>query len=237
MEYIHVLFFYNPHERDQMTFRKKVTYRTVIFFFIIILIIGLNLAGVIDRDQVIKTGENIAHFWWAPYLLIIAKIVLYTFALPGSLLIWVAALFYEPVPATVITVVGGVAGGVGAQLFSKKLSSDFTERVKSSVFFKAIKNHSDFATLCAVRTLPNFPHSVINYGAGIINVPIRVFVFSSLIGFTVKGYLYCLAIRRAATADEITDLIHYETIIPLFVLTTLFVAGKILQKMLSNKTK
>lgn len=215
---------------------RKIPYRTIVFFSVIALLIGLNLAGIIDRDQVIAQGRQLAHLWWFPYFLIAAQIVLYTFAMPGALLIWVAALFYEPVVSTFIIVTGGVGGGIGALLFSKKISSDFTLRVKESFLFKAIKNHSDFATLCAIRTLPNFPHSVINYTAGILQVPLKTFIPSAFIGFTIKGYLYSLAIRRAATADDVTDLIHYETIVPLFVLTGLFVAGKFLQKMLSNKT-
>jgi uncharacterized membrane protein YdjX (TVP38/TMEM64 family) len=89
-----------------------------------------------------------------------------------------------------------------------------------------MENQGDFATLCAVRTLPSFPHSIINYSAGMLRVPLTRFALSTLIGFTAKGYVYASAIRLAATADEVGDALSARALFPLLALGVLFIAGK-----------
>jgi uncharacterized membrane protein YdjX (TVP38/TMEM64 family) len=201
------------------------------------ILIGLLIAGVLLHQLdiinwyiVLETAETYAHLWWFPPLIITLKAVLYTFALPGSAMYWIAGILYKPAWATLIIVIGGVGGAVSAYYFSRSMSEDMEERITSSRFFSFLRSHSDFANLSAARTLPNFPHSIINYGAGILNISFRTFFFSTLIGFTAKGYLYASAIHHARIADNLSDVVKLETILPLLLLTLLFIIGKLIQK-------
>jgi uncharacterized membrane protein YdjX (TVP38/TMEM64 family) len=190
--------------------------------------------GIFNRHRMVRIGEIHAHRWWFPLTLVFLKFVAYTFAFPGSVFVWVAGLLYHPLEATFIIAAGGVGGGLCAYFFSRKMSLAFTRKVRDSRFFRVIENHGDFATLCAVRTLPTFPHSIINYSAGMLRVPLPSFALSTLIGFTAKGYVYASAIRLAATVDEISDALSPSAIFPLLALVALFIAGKILQRKFSK---
>jgi len=222
---------------DDLSGRKtKFPYKLIILGVIIVTGITLHQLGIFDWRRFLEIGEQYAHTWWFPPVIIIIKALLYMFALPGSSMYWVAGLLFEPLYATTIVVTGGVSGAILAYRFSQGMSKDAAERIQSSRFFKVIRNHSDFATLSAIRSLPNFPHSVINYGSGMLGVPMTRFLTSTIIGFTAKGYLYTSAIHHAATADDLSDVIRLQTVLPLIVLTLLFVAGKLLQRKLPEQS-
>ncbi len=215
---------------EVMLEKKKRPYKLLLLGAIIVSGIVLHQMGILDWYRLLDIGEKYAHTWWFPPIVIVVKAVLYMFAMPGSSMYWVAGILFPPLYATIIVVIGGVSGSILAYRFSQNMSKDSANRIQSSRFFSVIRNHSDFLTLSAIRTLPNFPHSVINYGSGILHVPMTRFLLSTIIGFTAKGYLYTSAIHHAATADDLTDVIQLETILPLIVLTLLFVIGKFFQR-------
>lgn len=210
--------------------KKRVPYKIIMFALLISAGVILHLLGWFDWRRFIELGEEYAHTWWFAPAIIIIKVVLYTFALPGSVMFWVAGLFYNPITATLVIVAGGVGGASAAYFFARSISRGDADKVESSRFFSLLNKHTDLATLCAVRTLPNFPHTVINYGSAILNVPFPRFIISTLVGFTVKGYLYSSMIRRAATADGLSDVIDLKTFGSLIIVAALFIAGKAVQQ-------
>jgi uncharacterized membrane protein YdjX (TVP38/TMEM64 family) len=213
----------------------KIPYKVVILLLLILTAIVLERTGVFNRRQLIEIGEIHAHRWWFPPILVLLKVAFYTFAFPGSVFIWVAGLLYRPLEATLLIVAGGVGGSLCAYFFSRKMSLAFTEKVRDSRLFRIVENHGDFVTLCAIRTLPGFPHSMINYSAGMLHIPLSRFALSTFIGFTAKGYVYASAIRLAGTADELGDALSPGTLLPLLALVGLFVAGKLIQRKFSRE--
>jgi len=129
-----------------------------------------------------------------------------------------------------IILAGGVGGATAAYFFARRISGGDAGKIETSRLFSLLQKHTDFTTLCAVRTLPNFPHTVINYGSGILNVPLPRFVASTVVGFTIKGYLYASMIRRAATAEGLSDAICFKTVGSLIILAALFMVGKAIQR-------
>jgi uncharacterized membrane protein YdjX (TVP38/TMEM64 family) len=210
--------------------KKRGPYKFIMLGLLFIAGIIVHHLGWFDWHILLAQGEIYAHLWWFIPVIIAIKVLLYTFALPGSTLIWVAGLFYEPLVATAIIVAGGVGGAAAAYAFTRRMSTDVAAKIEASRFFGFLRKHTDWATLCAVRLLPNFPHSVINYGAGILRVPLPRFFFSTAIGFTAKGYLYASMIHHAAKADSLSDVIDPKTMAPLFILTALFMLGKLIQR-------
>jgi uncharacterized membrane protein YdjX (TVP38/TMEM64 family) len=214
-----------------MTIEKpKRPYKIILLGLILILGILAVQLGWFDWRLFLHQGEQYAHLWWFAPAVIVAKVVLYTFALPGSTLIWVAGLFYHPIAATLIIVAGGTGGALAAYGFCQRMSADAHRRIETSRFFQFLRRHSDWATLCAIRILPNFPHSVINYGSGLLALPLPRFVISTVVGFAVKGYLYAAMIRNAATADTLAEVIDLKILGPLFILAALFLVGKAIQR-------
>jgi uncharacterized membrane protein YdjX (TVP38/TMEM64 family) len=192
-------------------------------------LLGLVVLGVIlyyldvfDWDQVLKAAQHYAQFWGVVAVLIGIQVLLYTFALPGSFLLWVVAPVYAPVIATVILVTGSTLGALGAYWFARRESVAWATQIQQSRFYHVLEKRGDFLALSTLRILPSFPHSVINYGAGILRLPLGQFLGSSIVGFTLKNFLYTSAIHGAVTATNPSDMIRIETIAPLILLALLF---------------
>ncbi|MFH7320535.1 TVP38/TMEM64 family protein [Desulfurivibrio sp. D14AmB] len=195
---------------------------------------GLLLAGIavqylelVDWFEVLEISRGYAHHWWFPPLITLLMILAYTLALPGSIFIWISGVLFMPGPAALIIALGGLGGAVAAYFFSRRLSDGMTSRITNSPLFAILQRHGDFVALSAVRLLPGFPHSVINYGAGILQLPLTAFVPATLIGFGVKGYLYATAIHQVTRADEGARFVTWQLLAPLLILAGLFLVAKL----------
>lgn len=163
--------------------------------------------------------------WWLPAALILLQIVLFMFALPGSTVLWLVAPLYAPPAASLILTAGGVGGALAAYGFSRGLSEAQQARLRRQRAWHVLERESDFLALCALRLLPAFPHSVLNYGAGILRLPLAGFAASTAFGFGLKAFLYSSVIHRLIETAEVRDLLQAETLLPLFLLALLlFVA-------------
>jgi len=74
-------------------------------------------------------------------------------------------------------------------------------------------------TLFAVRVMPGFPHSVINYSSGILHLKLINFIPATLLGITIKAYVYSELIYKATTATFIAEDLAISDVWPLFVLS------------------
>ena len=197
-------------------------WRPLVLFALVVLGIILYLLDVFDFDQILKVAQNYAQHWWTATVLVALQALLFTFALPGSLFLWVVALIYAPFTATIILVTGSTLGALGAYWFARWESVTWVAQIRQNRFFHVLEKRGDFLTLSTLRILPSFPHSVINYGSGILRLPLGQFVGSSLVGFTMKNYLYTSAIHGAVTAADPSEVIRLEIIGPLVLLALLF---------------
>jgi hypothetical protein len=100
-------------------------------------------------------------------------------------------------------VVLGLAGVVDWQKirFHLKAGEGWERRLSRSPTYRLLERHCDVFTLCLLRILPGFPHSVINYGSGLLKVKTFPLVFATAVGFAIKGYLYAVTIYEAGKAS------------------------------------
>ncbi|MGD8568875.1 MAG: VTT domain-containing protein [Gammaproteobacteria bacterium] len=199
-------------------------------------LLALGIMGVIvattadiDWQQTINLARGCTQNWWMAPALMILQIVLYTFTLPGSLILWIVAPLYPPVTGTIILVTGSTLGALTAYLFAQWKILGSAKWIQKSKIYNLLNNHGDFLTLCALRTMPNFPHSVINYGSGLLRIPIVPFLVSTVIGLSLKSFLYCKAIYSAVSATNLSEIIRLNTLGPLIVVTLLVVAAEYLR--------
>lgn len=201
------------------------------------LLIGILLGAVLAQrmgwiDFSVWHGhiESHADQWWAPVALIFLKTLMYAFALPASTLILLAGSLYAPLTATVITVIGGVLGAFCAYALARFLSPDFVRQRTQPRGMELLRNHAGFLELCALRSLPGFPHSLLNYGAGALRIGIWIFAASTVIGLTIKGYVYTAAVYAQMQAGSATDRISWERLWPLAVWAVLLIIGAALKR-------
>lgn len=161
--------------------------------------------------------------WWLAPALILLQVLLFTFALPGSTVLWLVAPLYAPPAATLILAAGGVGGALAAYAFSRRLGGAERVRLMRHPAWHALARESDFLALCALRLVPAFPHSLINYGAGILQVPLAGFLASAAIGFGLKAFLYSSLIHRGIEAAAAGDLLRPEALLPLLLLALVLI--------------
>ena len=125
----------------------------------------LQLFGLFDVENMLVLARGYADHWWLIVVLILAQTVLFTFALAGSLFLWVAATLYPPLLSTFILAAGATLGGITAYFFSKNMTEEWTRRIENSHAYKILHEQDNFFTLFALRVFPAFPHSLVNYSS------------------------------------------------------------------------
>ena len=197
--------------------------------------LALEIAGLLDAGQLLAIAHGYAQHWWLIPLLILAQSVLFTFALAGSVFLWIAAPLYSPAMATFILAAGGTLGGLGAYFFSGYLTEEWTEKIKNSHGYRLLQAQDNFLSLFAMRVFPAFPHSVVNYSSGILQVRLSHFVFAAVLGISIKSYIYASVIHSASTALSMDMLFDLSVIGPLIALSVLSAVGVYVNYRLTRK--
>lgn len=210
-------------------------YKLIILIFLVSLGIVLQLTGTIDTQQLIVIARNYADRWWLGILLVIVQTVLFTFALPGSSLLWITAALFPPVTSATIITAGTTLGGVSAYFFSERLSDTWSQKIKYARTYQLLQKQGNFMTLFALRVMPGFPHSVINYSSGILNIKLITFIPAAIAGTIIKSYVYSKLVYTAATPGALSRTIDVQTIWPLFALSILILSAMLAKHYLEKK--
>lgn len=205
---------------------------TALVFGLLLLGLAAYLFYLADGhwQQALQWIRDHSQAWWLPPALILIQVLLYMFALPGPSLLWAAAAIYPPLVATSILVAGGSLGGVAGYLLSRRLSTSHLAHLRENRHFQRLQRQGDFFTLCALRLTPGFPNSIINYGSGILRLPLGHFIVASLIGISVKAFLFSNVIYHAVAASGPADMLRHEIIVPLLVLVGLLFLARFIQR-------
>ena len=202
--------------------------RGVRYFLIALLFLGvayLNHIGVLNMNNLLAEVRANSDSAWLILALILAQVILYTFALGGSYALWLVAPVYTPVNATAILAIGGTLGAISAYYFSREISDKWVQRIENSRTYRLLQGHNHFFTVFSIRVLPGFPHGLINYSAGILKCPPMHFVASSLAGFAIKFYLYSDLVYHATDAIANKKSFDIAALSPLILLSALSLIG------------
>lgn len=185
----------------------------------------LHALGVFDWRETLQWARGHAQHWWLAAALIAAQVVLFMFALPGSTVLWLVAPLYPPAVAAAILAAGGSLGGLAGYFFARRMTARQMALLRRKRLFLLLEKHADFPALLALRLLPAFPHSVINYGAGVLRLPVAAFLAAAALGLGVKSFLYASVIYPVAQA-EFSEFARMDTVLALLGLALLVVAGR-----------
>lgn len=212
-------------------------WRPLLLLTLVVVGLTLYITGLFDLGRFLQWAEGYTKQWWVVAGLILLQALLFMLALPGSSLLWVVAPLYPPLIATPILVAGSTLGSMAGYLFARRLATPWLTRIGDKRLFRLLERRSDFLTQCALRTLPSFPHSFINYSAGILRLPIGPFLLAAVIGISIKTLLYTIAIHGAMKASDPSELIRIETMVPLVMVALLFVLALLFRRRLSRTEK
>ena len=207
-------------------------------FIVALLIVAgilLEVAGLLDAEKMLGIAREYADRWWLVLVLILLQMILFTFALAGSFLLWIVAPIYPPAMATFILAAGGTLGGITAYLFSKRLTDEWIEKIEKTRTYKLLHKQDNFFTLFALRVFPAFPHSLVNYSSGILKVKLSHFIPAAILGISIKSYIYSKVIYNTTTSASFADLLDISTYGPLILLSTFILIGVFIKYKLSTK--
>jgi uncharacterized membrane protein YdjX (TVP38/TMEM64 family) len=213
---------------------RRNIFRLLIVGILIGIGVSLQIAGFLDAQKMLELARGYADQWWLILLLILLQGILFTFALAGSLFLWVAAPIYSPPMATFILAAGGTLGGLGAYFFSQRLTDDWIEKIEKSRSYKLLQKQDNFFTLFAMRVFPAFPHSLVNFSSGILKVKLSHFLAAAALGIAIKSYVYSRVIYGAASAASIDELFDPAIFGPLILLSVISFAVVLVKYRLSR---
>ncbi len=196
---------------------------------LIVLLTGLALAfwQPLSLAELLALGREVSASPWLLATVVLAMALLFTFGLPGSLAMWLIAPFQPPLLATLLLVAGSVAGAFGAYLFSRRLRGNWQPEGLAGRVFELLERRGDWFTQTALRVLPGFPHSVVNFAGGLLLLPLLAFLLSALVGLTIKWGVYVFAVSGMVEAVESGEAIQASTLLPLFILSVLLIGGTV----------
>ncbi len=211
--------------------------KLVIIVLLITLGLVLEVAGLFDARQLLAVAREYAQHWWLVPVLILAQAVLFTFALAGSVFLWIAAPLYPPAMATFILAAGGTLGGLGAYLFSNYLTEEWKAKIQNSRSYKMLQVQDNFLSLFAMRVFPAFPHSLVNYSSGILNVKLSHFVLAAFLGIGIKSYVYARVIYSASSSLSLDMLLDISVFGPLILLSVVSALGVYINYRITSKRR
>ena len=212
-------------------------FKSVLVITALIVIGGLlQLSGILDLEVILILAREHADSSWFIIILILLQILLFTFALAGSLVFWIVAPLYPPLISTLIVSFGAMLGGLGAYYFSRTVTDDWVKKIENSHAYKILHKEDNFFTLFALRIFPGFPHSLVNYSSGILHVKISHFITAAFIGVGIKSYIYADIIYGLTESASIKDILNISTILPLILMSLLTLVGVFVKYRLSQKT-
>jgi len=203
---------------------------------ILLVLTGFALASRYgdDIDTLLELGQRISGQPLVLAGVILLMVMLFAFALPGSLVFWLIAPFHPPLLAVPLLLAGSLGGALGAWLLAGWLAARKAEDPGTGQVLALLRRRGDLLTQCALRTLPGFPHSVVNYAGGILQLPLGRFLLAALLGLGVKWTIYASAVYGAAEALAAGDALSGWKLLPLFALSVLLLAGALLRRRLNS---
>lgn len=167
---------------------------------------------------------------WTPALIIVTMAGAWTFALPASVFFFITPLLFSAPAATVIICAGSAAGTTLGYVAARWIGGPWVERFREHRVTKFIERHASFFSLFAVRIFPSSPHGFLNYGAGMVKIPLLKFLLATLLAVGIKAYLYATAIANSVGASTVQEALNWQTVTALIALGVLGIVGHVLQK-------
>ncbi len=143
--------------------------------------------------------------WIAPFVFVLAYIVITVAFLPASVVTLGAGATFGPVLGPIYVFIGAMLGATAAFLIGRFVARDWiAKKVEDKPFFKALDNaiaEEGLKLIFLIRLSPAFPFNLLNYALGLTKVSFKDYVIGTtgiIPGTIMYVYLGWIA-REAAT--------------------------------------
>ncbi len=205
-------------------------WKPLVTIFILGLLLLVYYKSGLSEKITIENFRELGSNSYTPLMIIGAMTIAWTFPLPASIFFFITPLLYPPVESTIIITTGSLLGSSSGYIAARNVGGSYADKYRSNKITQFLQRHSTLASIFALRIVPSSPHFLINYGAGILKIPIHIFLISTFFAIGIKGYLYSAAVNSGVGASSLSEALGMDTILPLFALAALAMLGKILKE-------
>ncbi len=154
------------------------------------------LGELTSEDRIRASLLDIRAIWWTPILLL----VLYALVGPTGISMFpltIAGAAFGPYAGSLLNTLGIIIGAWTAFVVARALGRDFVVRVTGDRFRKAerLLNRQGIWPLIQIRFMP-VPYPVVNFAAALSGVPLKRFMFASVIGLIPATLIHSYFIAR-----------------------------------------
>lgn len=219
---------------------KNIYKKLIIVAIIIAAIIVVKISGVTDNlnmDTILENRAQLLKYVESNYFLItIIYIGIYILAvalsIPGASILTITGGFlFGPIFATIYINISATVGAVIIFLITRYLlGASLQEKYKSQLAkFNNELEENGTSYLLTLRLIPIFPFFLINILAGLTNVSIKKFIWTTSIGIIPGSFIYAYLGYSGTTTGE--NILSKEIVIALVLMGLLSLLPVIIKKL------
>lgn len=163
--------------------------------------LALQFSGWDGPEQLRTTVEEAGP--WGPLLYVVGYALLVLVPSPASVLTILGGALFGLVQGVLLAWVGAVLGALGGFAVGRRLGRPAVDRLLGGRLAQAdrVLAHHGLPAVLAVRLVPLFPFTPLNYAAGLVGVPFRHYLLGSVLGILPGATAY--AAVGASGADPL----------------------------------
>lgn len=144
--------------------------------------VGVQLAGWDGPEQLREAVEGAGA--WGPVLYVLGYAALVLVPTPASVLTILAGALFGLFEGVLLAWLGALLGAVGGFAIGRRLGRPAVDRLLGGRLAQAdrVLAHHGLPAVLAVRLVPVFPFTPLNYAAGLVGVRFRHYLLGSALG-------------------------------------------------------
>lgn len=144
--------------------------------------VGVQLSGWDGPQQLRETVEGAGP--WGPVLYVLGYAALVLVPTPASVLTILAGALFGLLEGVLLAWLGALLGAVGGFAIGRRLGRPAVDRLLGGRLAQAdrVFAHHGLPAVLAVRLVPVFPFTPLNYAAGLVGVKFRHYLLGSALG-------------------------------------------------------
>ena len=144
--------------------------------------VGVQLSGWDGPQQLSETVEGAGP--WGPVLYVLGYAALVLVPTPASVLTILAGALFGLLEGVLLAWLGALLGAVGGFAIGRRLGRPAVDRLLGGRLAQAdrVLAHHGLPAVLAVRLVPVFPFTPLNYAAGLVGVRFRHYLLGSALG-------------------------------------------------------
>ncbi len=226
---------------------KKNRIRVILLLAVIALLVGLRFTGIADKLTLGNLQANAAKlrdFSNANYLrsvliYIVLYIVVTSFSLPGATVLTLAGGFlYNFFIGAIYVNIAATAGATLAFLFARYIAGRSIQKKFGDklIKFNEELDRNGASYLLTLRFIPLFPFFMINLAAGLTNVSLLTYIWTTSVGIFPGSLIYAYAGQQLGEIKSVQD-IFTGGVLSAFILLAVFALIPVFYKKFKGKTR